>query len=834
MKQRLSLLLLSVRLFGRDWRAGEMRILMMALIIAVASVTTVSFFSDRVARAIVRQSSQLLGGDLVMVSDQPLNARFSAKATELGLQTTRSTRFRSMTQFGDDSLLTAVKAVSGGYPVRGQLRIRGDAAGPDVRPDAIPAPGTVWVDDRLLRRLGMSPGQTLTLGDRDFKVAAIVSEEPDSTAGFLNLAPRLLMNEGDLASTGLIVPGARVRYRLYIAGSESLVNRFSAYAQRHIEPGVRIETIRDARPSIRSGLERSERFLGLSTLLTVLLAGVAIALAARRHMQRHFDACAMMRCLGASQLEVTGLYGLQLLITGVVAAAIGSAAGLGLQQMLVTILSPLVPVALPVPGISPMFEGFAAGCILLAGFALPPLIAMRRVSTMRLLRRDLGVPDPTGFSAYVLGGLSIALLILWQAGDPELGRTVLAGVVATLLACAGITLVAIRLLRRSLGNAGFGWRTGLANISRRRMGSVLQVSAIGLGLLSLILLTLVRNDLLSAWQRTLPEDAPNRFLVNIQTDQIDDLQRYFSRHGQAFPQLYPMVRARLVAINGKPVQDADFADERAKRLVSRAFNLSWRDTLYQDNQIVDGRWFDTADHGKPLVSVETGIAETLGLHLGDTLRYDIAGDALEVRIASLRTVQWDSFRVNFFVLTAPGLLDAYPRSWVSSFYLPAGEGQFLDGLIRAFPGLLVIDVAAILAQVVNMMDQVIRAVEFVFVFSLFAGALVLLAAIASTHDERRMDAAVMRTLGATSRQLRVLQLGEFVFIGAVAGLLAAIGATLVGWGLAEKVLSIPYQINPVVWLAGLLAGVLTVTLVGMAGTNRLLRTPPMAVFRGLS
>ncbi|UCH50103.1 MAG: FtsX-like permease family protein [Betaproteobacteria bacterium] len=828
------MLLLALRLFARDWRAGEMRILFVALIIAVASVTTVSFFAERVGRAIVRESSQLLGGDLVIVSDRPIDAAYAQMAGRSGLQTSSSVRFRSMTQFANDSLLTAVKAVGPGYPLRGHLRIKTASDRVDVKPDAIPQSGRVWVDARLMRRLRLSLGDQITLGERRFNVAAIVSEEPESSAGFLNLSPRLIFNEQDLASTGLIVPGSRVRYRLYVAGEESAVAGFREFADARIQPGQRIETIRDARPEIRSGLERAERFLGLSTLLTVVLAGVAIALAARRHMQRHFDACAMMRCLGSVQGELLALYGLQFLLAGTIAALIGSFVGLGLQQILVAILAPLVQVQLPPPALWPMLQGFATGCILLGGFALPPLIALRKVSTMRVLRRDLGVPDPTGLSAYLLGGLAIALLILWQAGDLDLGWTVLAGVFATLLACAAITLLAIRLLRRVFSDAQFGWRTGLANIRRRSMGSVLQVSAIGLGLLSLILLTLVRNDLLTSWQRTLPADAPNRFLVNIQTDQIEELRDYFSQHGRAFPALYPMVRGRLVEINGEAVVADDYLDERAKRLVNREFNLSWRGSLYQDNRIVEGRWFENSDQGKGMISMETGIAETLGLELGDVMRYDVAGDILEVEISSLREVQWDSFRVNFFVLAAPGLLDSYPMSWVTSFYLPPGQGEFLDDLIRQFPGFLVIDVEAVLGQVVRMMDQVIRAVEFVFIFSLIAGALVLLAAIASTHDERRMDAAVMRTLGATSRQLRLLQISEFVFIGGVAGLLAAVGATAVGWGLAEKVLGIPYQINPAVWIAGLVAGVLIVTLVGVAGTNRLMRTPPMEVFRTLA
>ncbi len=831
MKPRLSIIALALRLFVRDWRAGELRVLIAALIIAVGSVTTVSFFADRVGRTIVHEASQLLGADLVVVSDRPIEPLIASEAREAGLRTSHAVRFRSMVQFGDDSLLTEVKAIAEGYPLRGRLRIRRHLEGEDFAPHQIPGTGKVWVDARLLRRLAVSIGDVVALGERRFGVSALVSEEPESSAGFLNLGPRLMFNETDLASTELIVPGSRVQYRLFVAGERDALQTFRSFVDARLRIGQRVETIRDARPEIRSGLKRAERFLDLSALLAVVLAGVAVALAARRHLQRHFDACAMMRCLGAVQSEVLWLHVLQFVAAGTIAALVGCGVGFACQQLLASVLAPLVQVRLPPPGLLPVLHGVATGFVLLLGFALPPLIALRRVPPVHVLRRDIGRPDPAGLAAYLLGGAAIAFLVLWQARDLVLGGYVLAGVIGTIFICAVVTTCAIRFLRRPLGRAGFGWRTGLANIRRRPVGSVLQVIAIGLGLMSLILLTLVRNELLVNWQKALPPDAPNRFLVNIQSNQIASLQRFLSEHGLAAPKLYPMVRARLTAVNGKPVSADGYIDDRARRLINREFNLSWTDSLQTDNRIVAGKWFDKDDHGKAFISVEEGIAETLGMSLGDVLSYDVAGAELEVKIASLREVQWDSFRVNFFVIAPPGVLESYPASWVTSFHLPREQGAVLDTLVREFSNLIVIDVEAVLGQVVRMMDQVVRAVEFVFAFSLAAGVLVLLAAIASTHDERRLDAAVMRTLGATSRQLRVLQITEFIFIGALAGLIAALGATIVGWVLAHNVLNVPYQISPTVWIIGLIAGAVTVTAAGMAGTYRLIRTAPMEVFR---
>jgi putative ABC transport system permease protein len=827
----LGTLRLSLRLLARDWRAGELRVLVAALIVAVGSLTTVAFFADRVGRTISREANQLLGADLVVVSDRPIDAALSIRAQQLGLQTTHAVRFPSMTRSESESLLTEVRAVSPGYPLRGRLLIRLSASGPDFTPRSIPEPGTVWADERLLRRLKVNVGDTLHLGNRALRLAAQVTEEPESSAGFLNLGPRLMFNESDLASTGLIAVGSRVSYRLFVAGGEEAIEQFRKAAQAAIGLGQRVEDIRDARPEIRSAMDRAQRFLGLSALLTVILAGVAVALAARRHLQRHLDGCAVMRCLGATQGMILRLNMLQFAVAGLIASAIGCLIGYLCQHALAFFLAPLVRVPLPPAGWMPAWQGFAAGFVLLLGFALPPLIALKKVPTLRVLRRDLGVPDTLGWSAYLLGGAAMAGLILWQAREFELGLYVLGGVIGTMLISALVTMTALLMLKRIVSGAGFSWRYGLANLRRRTIGSLIQVISLGLGLMALILLTLVRGDLLANWQRTLPPDAPNRFLVNIQPDQVQALNAFFSRHGFPAPRLYPMVRGRLVELNGRPISSRDFVDDRARRLVDREFNLSWAHEMQRDNVIVAGRWFGAADAGRPVVSVEEGIAQTLGIKLGDRLGYDVAGSRLDVEVTSLRKVEWDSFRVNFFVVAPPGVLETYPSSWVTSFHLASDRAALMDELIREFSNLVVIDVAAILEQVQRMMNHVVRAVEFVFLFSLVAGVLVLLAAVSATLDERRFDAAVMRALGAAGKQLRSVQIAEFLFIGALAGLLAAVGATAIGWVLAREVLNVPFDPNPVVWLAGLLFGALGVTLAGVLGTAKVLRTPPMQVFR---
>ncbi len=826
-----AVLKLAMRMLARDWRAGEQRLLALALIVAVASVTTVAFFADRVGRSLTSEANQLLGADLVVVSDKPVAERFRQEAQRLGLSTTAAVRFPSMTQFAGRTLLTEVKAIAPAYPLRGKLRVRSSESGADFEPRSIPEVGEVWVDDRLLRRLNVKIGNRVGLGEREFRIAALVSEEPESSAGFINLGPRLIMNATDLPSTGLIQSGSRVSYRLFVAGGAPAIALFRDFAGRAVGPGQRVEDIRDARPEIKAALERAGRFLGLSALMTVILAGVAVALAARRYLQRHLDACAIMRCLGAGQTLILSLHGLQFVMIGLVAGALGCAVGFAFQFVLAAVLAPVVSVALPAPGLLPLLQGMVAGFVMLLGFSLPPLIALKKVPTLRVLRRDLGAPNSMSVSAYLLGGAAVAGLVLWQAQELALGLYVLGGVLGTAAASAVLTLVVLRLLSSVSRSAGFNWRFGLANLRRHRAGSVVQVMALGLGLMALILLTLVRADLLDNWRNSLPADAPNRFLVNIQSDQVQAIAQFFAANNVPSPQMFPMVRGRLVEINGKPVSSRDYVEDRARRLVDREFNLSWTQSMQPDNAIVAGRWFDGRDAGKAVLSVEEGIAKTIGVEPGDTVTYDIAGSRLTAEIVSLRKVGWDSFRVNFFVIAPPGVLEKYPASYVTSLHLAAERSVLLDALVTRFPNLLIIDVAAILGQVQRMMDQVVRAIEFVFLFSIAAGLLVMFAAVSSTHDEREFDAAVMRTLGASSRQLRAVQAAEFALIGALAGLFAALGATAIGYVLADKVLNLPYAINPWVWLAGLLIGAAGVTVAGLLGTAKVLRTAPMQVFR---
>jgi putative ABC transport system permease protein len=823
---------LAWRLLARDYRAGEVTLIATAIVVAVAAVTTVGFFTDRVQRVLEQEANRLLGADLVIADSRPIDPELRREAERRGLAVAEVIRFPSMVVLRDRAVLSDVRVVSPGYPLRGELRIADRLFAPDRAVRAIPAPGTVWVDERLHTSLDLAPGDRIELGASRFTVAGVITHEPGVELGFLSGAPRLVLNSEDLAGTGLVQPASRIRYRLQLAGEAGSVDAYRAWAAPRLAPGTRSEGVRDARPEVRSALERAEKYLNLAALTSVLLAAVAIALAARRYLQRHLDGCAMMRCLGASHGLIVRLYLAHFTLLGTLSAAIGIAIGVLAQAVLAAGLARVVDISLPAASPLPAVHGAAVGWLLLLGFALPPLMSLARVPTLRVLRRELGAPRGEALFAYLLGAAVVTVMILWRAQELRLGLTVLGWFVAAMACACGLTWVLLRAVG-TLRARGVSWRFGIANLRRRTLGTILQVVALALGIMALLTLTLVRSDLLRTWRESLPRDAPNRFIINIQPDQVAAIGRFFSERGMAPPELFPMVRGRLVRIGERPVTADNYADERARRLVTREFNLSWAARPQADNRVVAGRWWEGTVERSDQFSVERGLAESLGIAMGDALTFDIAGTPVTARVTSLRSVDWDSFNVNFFVVAPPGLLEGYPASYVTSFHLAGGRTDVLTALVKAFPNIVLIDVAQVLSHVQRMMDHAALAVQFVFLFTLIAGLVVLYAAVASTQDERLYQATILRTLGASRPQIRRAHLAEFGLTGAAAGFVAAAGASGLAYFIAHRFLHLAYAPDPAVWLIGIAGGALGVTAAGYLGTRKVLEVAPLKVLRGL-
>jgi putative ABC transport system permease protein len=823
----------AARMAARDWRAGELRLLAAALVIAVAAVTSVGFLVDRIRIGLERDATQLLGADVVLTSDRPIGEAQRSRARAAGLQLAETVTFPSMViseADADATTLAAVKAVSDGYPLRGRVRVAGSDDAADAAADGVPQPGTVWADAQALSSLRVKVGERLRLGERTFTVARIITVEPDRGAQFINFAPRVMLNLADLPATQLIQPGARVTYRLLVAGEPAAVRAYSRQLQAGLERGQQLESLEGGRPEMQRTLERAERFLGLVALLAAMIAAVAVAVASRRFSLRHLDSCAMMRCLGLAQRDIFRLFALEFVYVGVAACALGMVAGFAFHFVLATALGPLISAQLPMPSLLPALQAGATGLVLLLGFSLPPLAQLRAVPPLRVLRKDVGPPSSRSLAGYLLGLAGFLLLVVWTAGDLKIGALTAGGFAIGVLlfgACAWGVLQLLAPLR-SIGRLGVSWRFAVAAVQRRPAAAVVQLIALAVGIMALLLLTVVRTDLVGAWRAAAPPDAPNRFVVNIQPDQVPLVERRLREAGIAEAPLHPMVRGRLVAVNGKAIGPENFASERAQRLVDREFNLTYADEAPTHNPIVGGRWYarEAAE-----LSIEQGIAERLGIALGDELTFDIAGKRVSARASSLRKVNWDSLRANFFIIMPSRLLAEQPKSFITAFHLPAGQGALASELVREMPNLTVLDTSAIFRQVQAVLDQVIAAIEFLFLFTLAAGVLVLYAALSATFGERVREAGLLRALGASREQLSRAQTAEMICIGVLAGLLAAGAASAVGWTLARYAFEFDYTVAPWVFVLGIGGGVACALAGGWLGLRNVLKSPPLATLR---
>lgn len=813
------------RMLRRDLRGGELTLLGIALALAVAALSSVAFLASRVEGALHQQSHQLLGGDLLIASDHPLRPESLAEASKRGLRMAQSIVFPSMVSNVDATQLADIKAVSDGYPLRGALRVA-EGEGADHEIHAIPARGNVWVDARLLNALGVRLGETIRVGNASMRVTKVISVEPDRGFNLISLAPRVLMNIGDVPATGLLQEGSRASWRLQIAGEANAVSRYQAWVAATLERGEKLLTVDNARPEVRNMLDRAQRFFALAAMLAVVLSAVAMTLTVNRYVRRHLDACAVLRCLGASGGRVLAVHVGEFTIFGSFVTLAGLCAGFALHELLVTRIAPLIgPLGaeLPAPSWQPWGAGIGVGVVLMLGSLLPPLLRLRHVPAIRVLRRDW--QGAASWPAWVASAGALAVLMFAIAGDAKLGAIVAGGFLVIALIYAAFTLALLALLKTAAGaNNRFGWRLGLAGLYRRRGNTLVQSVALAIGLTALLLLGVSRTDLLSTWKHRIPSDAPNRFVLNVQPDQRKAVTDFLRARGIE-AQLEPMVRGRLVAINGKPIGPRNFANEQAKRLVEREFNLSWSTHLTEGNTVLAGKW--QGDSAAPQFSVEQGLADDLGLKLNDELTFEIAGHRIAARITSLRKLDWDSMRVNFFVVGTPQMLADQPASYITSFYLPAGREEVVTAAVQRFPNLTVIDVASLLRQVETATDQAARAIEAVFGFAVIAGVVVLVAVFNTTHDERSREVAILRALGARRRQLLATLFVESALLGSLAGLLAGMGASALTFALARWVFHLPYVPRAAPVAVALAAGIVLACFSGYLGLRRVASVSPV-------
>ncbi|HTT05894.1 MAG TPA: FtsX-like permease family protein [Steroidobacteraceae bacterium] len=822
---------LALRALRREWHSGELALLWLSLAIAVAALTGVGFLVDRIGRAVTLQASEILAADLRVAAPHSIPPDEEREAQRLGLQSARLTTLLSAVFRGDANQLANVRAVTAGYPLRGALSVADRPFASGNTTHSIPAPGQAWPDSRLAAALGAGLGSTLDVGATHLTVTRILIARPDQSATFVEFAPALLMNAADLAASRLVQPGSRVNYALLLAGPRARLARYRDWFDAHATDDERLDDIADASPQIGDASRRAGRFLALASLVAVLLCAVAMALSARSYVRRHLDAVALMKTLGATRRVVLAVTLWQLLALALVASLLGALGGYVTQLWLVRVLRGLLRSDLPAAGPWPLLTGFGVALAMLAGFALPSLLQLLRVPALRVLRRDAGAPAPALWMAALpvllaVGGVVYAALGAWRESFWFIAG--LAGAVAALGAAGALLMRAAGHVR---GRAGTAWRYGVAHLARSGGLGMAQIVAFGLAAMLLLALAILRTDLVTDWRASLPVDVPNYFFVNIPPAQRLDFQHLLSTQGARFERMLPMLRGRLVAINGAPVESLSFPGvrgaARGRAFANREQNLTWTADLGDDNHIVAGHWWTRADFGKPLVSLAVEYQQAMNLKLGDKLQFDIAGESVTVTVASFRRVKWDSFRPNFFVEFPPGLLDDAAGSYMTSVYLTPSSAAMAE-LVRRFPSVSIFNVGDLLAQARAVIDKAVVAVQSVFLFTVLASLTVLLSQVQATREERRQEIAILRVLGARRPMIVGSVLVEFSLLGALAGLLGATGAALGGAWLAHT-LDLNYRFDALLWLAGVLGAALITAIAGLIATRPILSVSPRAV-----
>jgi putative ABC transport system permease protein len=834
------------RSLWQDVRSGDLRLLIVAVTLAVAALSAVGFFADRLQGGLQRDARQLLGGDAVIASDNPTPSSFVDKARALGLTTVTTLGFPTMARAedakGGASKLVALKAVEPGYPLRGNVQLATEKPGVTQATRAIPQPGQVWVEAALLESLGLVKGDGLLLGDHRFTIAGVIALEPDRGAGFMNFAPRVMVHRQDVAATGLVQPASRLNYRMALAGPEAQITAYVEWADQEVKEGatrvngaergvrgVRVESLQTGRPEMSQTLDRANKFLSLVALLAALLSAVAVALAARAFAAKHLDDCAMLRVLGLSQRAIASSYTFEFALVGLFSSALGVALGFAIHYLFVALMAGLLDTALPAAGPWPAVLGLGMGLTLLLAFGLPPVLQLAQVPPLRVMRRDVGNLRPASVGVLALGVAGFAALLLVASSDLKLGLIAVGGFAGAVLLFGALSWLAVKLLRRSVNEQTAPRWLVLATrqIATRPAFAVVQVSALSVGMLALLLLVLLRTDLIGSWRKATPPDAPNRFVINIMPEQSDGFRAALTQGGVQKFDWYPMIRGRLIAVNARTVSPEDYPEERAKRLVDREFNLSYSGTQPPHNQVVAGAW-QPEEAGA--ISVEEGIAKTLSLKLGDTLTFDMGGVQTQARITSMRKVDWNSMRANFFVMFPVSRLEGVPSTFLSAFRAPATAG-FDNALVRQFPNVTEVDMTSTLNQVQRVLEQVIQAVEFLFGFTLAAGLVVLFAAVSATREERAQEYAIMRAVGAQSKLLRQVQRAELAGVGLLAGFLASLVANAVGWALARYVFEFEWTLS--LWLPiwGSLCGGALALAAGWWGLRDVLRRPVVETLR---
>ncbi len=848
---------LSLRLLWRDWQGGELRLLFLALVMAVTSVTGIALFTDRLEQALLSESANMLAADRVLSGRDEAPAEWIEEARRRNLETAETMAFGSMVFSDTGNVLVSAKAVSDAYPLRGKMIVADRAFGQGAPIDGGPARGEVWVESRIMPALGVEIGDTVFVGNAELTIGRVIITEPDRQQGGMmdNAGPRLMLNTADVPSTAVIQVGSRVSYRYLFAGAGDDLEAYAQWLDGRTNGEFRLRDVRDESAEVADALNKAESFLLLGSLFAVLLAGVAIALTARRYSERHFDYVAILKTLGCTSGQIMSLYMSIQVVLVLVSIVLGSFLGWGIHALILRALSAVISVNLPPAGFTPYVIGSMTAIICLLSFALPPLLALRKTSPLRVLRKDL---DDNTLGANLPYGVGLAgslVLILWYSQDLLLTSILVLTVLGVVAVLSGISWLLLRSSTSVGMKAGSAWKLAMSATRRRRKQNVLQVLVFSLTIMSLLILTLLRTDLIRDWQAQLPENTPNHFLMNVTASQVSGIEEFFRGNGVEPNQFFPMMSAGVTRINGEVPQMRGSDEDEQRNLTERSAGseapagaeaegegdgaprrvstrqITWTSRLPNDNQIVAGTWWgDSPEPG--FVSLDEDYADRLGATLGDVIEFDVGqGQLREATVQSLRSVRWDNMQPNFFIIFSPGSLDDLGGTYLSTALMEQEQKALINGLLRLYPTIVVIEIDALIEQIQNIIAHVTSAIELIAFLVLACGSLVLLACVTATLDERFRENAILRTLGAGRRLILTSLLIEFASIGLIAGIIATLGAEGSLYYLQREVFQQEFALHYWVWFAGPLVGMVVIGLLGVMATRRVVNTSPLTVLR---
>ncbi|PCJ45594.1 MAG: ABC transporter permease [Moraxellaceae bacterium] len=827
-----SLIRLSLRLLSREWRAGSLTVMVCALLIAIASHTTIGFFTERLSAAMEAKAKHLLGADLVFKSPTEINPALLLNANTAHIQSAKTVEFTTVAVAGETLKLSSIKAVSSNYPLKGFLRTSTGLSTTDNITTESPSAGELWVESRVLSSLNINVGDSIDIGDASLTVTRLLTLEPDRSGAFYAFTPRILMSLEDLPKTNVVQFGSRIDYRYLFVGGLSSIETYKNWLTPQLTPGQKLLDIHSERPTVSSYLTRADSYMNLAGLVAILLAAVAIAMSARLYAESHFDTSAMLRCLGGKQNDILILFIIQLSVLAIFSGVLGAAIGWCTQSVIAFIIKDMLPEIFPAASMRPVWSGIGLSFIVLFGFSLPTLIRLRQVSPLRVLRKNLEPKSLPATLIYTTTFIFVCLLIFAYTQNIALTIATLTG--GTSIALFGYLIVTLlfRILNRINVHLPLELKSGIRNLTRREAETRWQTFAFGITLMAMALVIMIRTDLIDTWQSQLPEDVPNHFIMNIQLADVEPLKRFFVDQGIDTNQLYPVSRGRLTHINSTPVKQAVTKEEKSNEALNRELNLTESANIQLDNRIIEGSWWEqTNTLTVPRVSVEARLAKKLDIKMHDSLTFFIGSKTLEARVSSIRTVKWDSFKPNFYMIFEPNSLKGFPITHITSFYLPVENRATLNSLLKKFPAITLLEVDAILEQIKSILKQVSIAVEIVLSFVLLAGFAVTFAALQSTMSQRLQEGALMRTLGASRRQIRLNQWVEYAMMGSLSGLLAYVGTEVVLWATYTKIFKLEYDIHFGLMVLLPLVGTLVIGLFGAFSSRKVLKESPMMVLR---